>query len=446
MSVLVVDRSNAESLDGGVPGLNNSITLGKPNFVQNGDVLVAVLACTDDNNFTSVPVGFTLTERRTTSGNTDRGLHVYHKVITDAGSEPSTYSWALSQNEFIQGCLYNLRGVYTADPIDAISEQNNGNTGTNVDVLSVTTSENNAFLLQCVMVAGAKAGTIGGPWTAPGTIIKDYDLGPLPASNGDVDLFVYLGTGHRTFVTAGATGLFQWQHSTGSGSDDISIHIAFNSAADYSASSSSASGTPPVGGCTCNAICDNDCGSNQICTGHVPVCSNDFTFTGIAIGTIVRASHLLELQTAINLERADSGRRFNANEPAYCFTHSLNNLACLSNQFDSWPWIGGVGVGEAVDDRHYIDVKEANNEVVNESGYGTLVTTNFISQNDDVSVGKVLSIIKAADVTDLQNKINATRNACICDSHCNCDPSDCGCNGECPNDDYYYYYYYYYYS
>jgi hypothetical protein len=46
------------------------------------------------------------------------------------------------------------------------------------------------------------------------------------------------------------------------------------------------------------------------------------------------------------------------------------------------------------------------------------------------------------DNVDLQDKINTTRNVCICDSHCNCDPGDCGCDGECPSDDYYYYYYY----
>ena len=198
--------------------------------------------------------------------------------------------------------------------------------------------------------------------------------------------------------------------------------------------------------CTCNAICDNDCGSNQICTGHVPVCSNDFTFTSVVIGTIVRAQHLLELQTAIDLERNDTGRRFNANEPAYCFTHTPGDRACLVNDFGSWPWTPGVEVDGEIDEQHFNDAKNANNDMVFKSGFGTEITTAFIPQDFDSSPGKVNSIIKAADMQDLQTKINETRNACICDSHCNCDPSDCGCNGECPSDDYYYYYYYYYYS
>ncbi len=190
--------------------------------------------------------------------------------------------------------------------------------------------------------------------------------------------------------------------------------------------------------CTCNAICDNDCGSNQICTGNVPVCSNDFTFSAISVGSLVRASDLQALQTAINNERNDSGRRFNAAEPAYCSTHTPGNLACTNNDFSSFSFSPGVVVDGEVEALHYDEIKDANNEVTNDSGYGGLITTNFVAQ----SVDPVNSVIRAADVTDLQTKINQTRNVCICDSHCNCDPSDCGCNGECPSDDYYYYYYY----
>jgi len=187
--------------------------------------------------------------------------------------------------------------------------------------------------------------------------------------------------------------------------------------------------------CTCNSICDNDCGSNQLCTGHVPVCSNSFGFTSISIGSIVRAQDLLELQTAIDNERTDSGRRFNAADPAYCTTHT--GVACSTNDFAAYSWTGGVGINSTVLAQHFNDIKNANNEVKNLSTYGGTVTANFIAQ----SIDTVNSVILASAVNDLQTKINQTRNVCICDSHCNCDPSDCGCNGECPSDDYYSYYY-----
>ena len=188
--------------------------------------------------------------------------------------------------------------------------------------------------------------------------------------------------------------------------------------------------------CTCNAICDNDCSVNQLCTGNVPACSNSFTFIGISIGTVVLASHLSELEQAIDNERNDGSRRFNASDPAFCTTHTPGDLACTNNDFSSFGFSGSRGVGDSILAVHWDNVKEANNEVANDSGYGAVITNQFLAQSVDLNE----SIISASKVTDLQNKINQTRNVCICDSHCNCDPSDCGCNGECPMDDYYYYY------
>jgi hypothetical protein len=69
--------------------------------------------------------------------------------------------------------------------------------------------------------------------------------------------------------------------------------------------------------CGCNSICDNDCSVNQLCTGNEPVCSNSYSFTSISAGDIVRASHLTELQAAINAERINAGRRYNAGDPTY---------------------------------------------------------------------------------------------------------------------------------
>ena len=186
--------------------------------------------------------------------------------------------------------------------------------------------------------------------------------------------------------------------------------------------------------CGCNSICDNDCAANQLCTGHVSACVNSYAFTGIIIGDIVRASHILELQTAIDSERTDATRRYNASNPAYCSTHTPGDLACTNNDFSAYSWTAGVGVYNRLLRDHFNDVKEANNEVVTDSGYGGSVVSDFIAQ----SVDSVNSVILASAITELQTKINQTRNACICDSHCNCDPSDCGCNGECPSDDAYY--------
>jgi hypothetical protein len=183
--------------------------------------------------------------------------------------------------------------------------------------------------------------------------------------------------------------------------------------------------------CTCNSICDADCGSNQITTGREAACVNSYSFTSVAIGTVVLASHLAELEAAINAERANTSRRYNASEPANCYTHTPGNVACSNNAFSPYSFSGSRAIGDPVLALHFTNVKAANNEVVTNSGYGTSVSNNFVAGN----------VIFASYLTDLQTKINQTRNACICDSHCNCDPTDCGCNGECPSDDYYAPYY-----
>lgn len=183
--------------------------------------------------------------------------------------------------------------------------------------------------------------------------------------------------------------------------------------------------------CGCNSICNADCSSNQLCTGHVPSCSNSFTFTSINAGDIVRESHLTELQIAIQEERVDSGRRFISSPPAVCTSNT--GVACSNNEF-SWYSFSSFTVNSVIKADHFNEIKDANNEVESDSGFGGSVVANFIAQSVDPN----LSIIYASDITELQTKINITRNVCICDSHCNCNPSDCGCNGECPSDDAYY--------
>jgi hypothetical protein len=181
--------------------------------------------------------------------------------------------------------------------------------------------------------------------------------------------------------------------------------------------------------CTCNSICDADCSVNQLCTGHEPSCSNSYSFTSVSVGDIILASHLAELETAINTERSDGTRRYNAPDPADCTNHTI--VACTNNVFGNWGFTGSRGVGNIIFGIFYDNVKQAINQVYNDSGYGALVSNIYVAD----------AIIYASYITDLQTKINQTRNVCICDSHCNCDPSDCGCNGECPSDDYYSYYY-----
>lgn len=190
-------------------------------------------------------------------------------------------------------------------------------------------------------------------------------------------------------------------------------------------------------GCTCNAICDADCGSNELTSGRVEECSSNefpFSWTPIAGTTIILAQHLRDLESAINNERVNTNRRFTSPDPADCTSHIPGDVACNINTFAAWVFSGGLQ-NDIIDKHHWEDVKDANNDVSGKSGWGGQITTDFKSQVFD----PVNSVILASDIIDLQTKINQTRTVCICDTHCNCHPTDCGCNGECPSHYYYYY-------
>lgn len=180
--------------------------------------------------------------------------------------------------------------------------------------------------------------------------------------------------------------------------------------------------------CGCNGICDNDCAVNRLCTGYEPACSNSYSFTSVAPGTVIAAAHLAQLEAAINAERVDASRRYNSADPPVwvCNSHCTGNVACSNNDFAAYSFTGARSPGDIIYGQHFTNVKNANNLVTSLSGWGSTITNNYTPG----------AIIYAAEITDLQNKINQTRNACICNTHCNCNPADCGCNNaDCGSDD-----------
>jgi hypothetical protein len=419
--------------DGGTTLGRASITINRPTAINN-DFLIGIFGVAGSDDYT-LPSGWNVARRnRATDGLYARGLHVFYKRITSIGSEPSSYTFTLPATRYQQGMLISLRGIYGTDPIDAFSTYTNPYSLTAI-INSFNTTRNNSYILHAVAATSFKTAPTTGNWTPPVAAIPSitelFDEGVEQSTlfPGSSLLFLYTGAGGYSAGAAGAQPLTGWIHNLGGAfggtAGVLSIAIAFNSSADYIGGG---------GSCTCNAICDNDCSSNQLCTGNVSVCTNSYTLTSINAGDIVLASHLTELQTAINNERTDSGRRFTASDPTYCTTHTPGDVACSSNDFAASSWTAGVGSGQPIDVDHFNDLKNSINEMVNDSGYGSLVTATFQAQ----SVCAADSVILAADITELQTRINQSRNVCICDSHCNCDPTDCGCNGECPSDDYYY--------
>lgn len=181
--------------------------------------------------------------------------------------------------------------------------------------------------------------------------------------------------------------------------------------------------------CGCNGICDsNNCPANTPCYGDEPACANSYNFTAlptnpVGVGIIIEAQHLADLENAINNERTDASRRYNATPT--CDPDTAVS-ACTSNDWPAYDFAtlsGSRGVGDLIEALHINNVVAANNEVVTDSTYG-------VSSSVSINIG---DIIQAADVTQLQSDINGTRNACICNSFASCNPHCCNLN--CGSDD-----------
>ena len=418
--------------------LSDEITFTKPSGVANDDMLVMVIGVVGTQG--SVSRSGWITAHAPDSGSPDRQIRLLYRVITNAAGEPSSYKFDIANNSYSQGVMMCLRGADITTPTFLRQGQGDDDpVNDNLQCPTVTTTFNEAFILACAAIcdtSGSPGSDTYGSISGSPSMTKVMDGVPAFSGeaqrpeNGSDHYYIKVGVAYAQQTVAGVAGGYGWAVPNVTGNPDelrdgaeICMTVAIK---------------PAVGGgggggtCTCNAICDNDCGSNQICTGHVPACSNDFTFywTPVAGSTIILADHLRQLEQAIQTERLDTGRRYTSGEPAYCTTHTPGDLACTNNAFAGFAFGGGVAE-DPILASHWDDIKDANNEVVTNSGYGSAITANFIADG----------IIYAVDVLELQTRINVTRSVCICDSHCNCDPTDCGCNGECPSDDYTYYYY-----
>jgi hypothetical protein len=183
--------------------------------------------------------------------------------------------------------------------------------------------------------------------------------------------------------------------------------------------------------------CASDCPANAQCSGHVPVCSNTYTFSSIVVGGVIRADDITDLEDAINTERVDNGRRF-------------ASTVCSVNAF-GWHSFSAKVAGTRILANDINLITTINNYFKNVSGYGSTSTLWVLVQDQSVISLDPSSpyylvpnnpgqgIILASDITYLQQKVNESRNCCICDSACSCN-INCGCNGECSDDLYYYYY------
>lgn len=106
------------------PSGSSTLTITKPTGLANGDVLLAVITC--DGTAPTAPsnwVQFGGGVHPSASWNN----RLYYKIVTNAGSEPASYSWTTGTSGPSAGCMNAWRGVDvsggTPNPIAGIQEE-----------------------------------------------------------------------------------------------------------------------------------------------------------------------------------------------------------------------------------------------------------------------------------------------------------------------------------
>ena len=171
--------------------------LSKPANVANGDVLIASISfnanaassCTPPSGWVAVY------KQDYTEPSVSAALYIYSKVITDAGSEPSTYTFTFNLSRNGDWGVQRFTGVDASSLWDVakktVADPTSMTNATSV-VPSVTTATNGAMAISAVSANSASQSVTGTPsgWTAD-----------INRTGGQCLVFAY-----KAMPTAGATG------------------------------------------------------------------------------------------------------------------------------------------------------------------------------------------------------------------------------------------------
>jgi hypothetical protein len=158
----------------------------------------------------------------------------------------------------------------------------------------------------------------------------------------------------------------------------------------------------------------------MVCTGNQPTCAGNTTSWAEALVvavTDVKASHLAELETAINDERTHVTRR-----------GAGTLTACAANAPGSYSFVGSRSLGDDIAAIHFTNVAKAINGTPynvdgNTEAAGAIVADPYVNVNTE-DITKV-------QIDDLRDAINDVEGYCICDSYT---ILVCGCHNQCDTD------------
>jgi hypothetical protein len=178
-------------------GSGGSLTINKPASTATGDVLVAAVSVSNNATITP-PTGWTPILASSNGNNVN--IASYYHVVTNAASEPASYSWGFSSSPTTSGGIARYTGVDTSNPID-VSGVATGNSTQPVAPSVTTTAAND-------LVVGLFASQANTSFTAPTGMAERYDVpnasGPSTEAS-DVAQANAGATGTKT-ATTGTSG------------------------------------------------------------------------------------------------------------------------------------------------------------------------------------------------------------------------------------------------
>jgi len=95
-----------------------AITVTKPAGIATGDVLIAQLTANNTPTINAVPTGWTPVPNTALTVGTGAISTAYYHVVTNAGTEPATWSWTLSSAQRWGAGITAFTGVNTTTPFD----------------------------------------------------------------------------------------------------------------------------------------------------------------------------------------------------------------------------------------------------------------------------------------------------------------------------------------
>lgn len=209
-------------------GNSNAPGANKPANTADGDILICSIAQNGGAKPSTIPSGWV--EEFSDVAGTNPRLSVYSKYVSNAASEPASYSWGLASaiQWSCQITAYTGHNITVggASVFDAVLSANSGAaTATACPAPSITTTQAN-----CMLVGGASGNSSTTQWTGPAGQTEVYDPGTQKSHCFYSDEIVASAgaTGTRTYTQSAARAYVAWQGAiapAGAGSTTVNVPL-----------------------------------------------------------------------------------------------------------------------------------------------------------------------------------------------------------------------------